>query len=561
MVVPGNAADLEPDVSGTSQRQLFASALLTLAAVLLLAAGVYAGAPTSAQRGVNPFAWFPPLYLVGAGCLGLAAGASWLVRKPPRFLAPLQLMLLLCVLYVLPLVLRFSPLSFIGAYDNFAFTDYIMRHGHFDVTKLYYLNWPGAWIVGVALTRITGFTDPVPILRIAPAVFALMITPVLYAFLGRALGRFHSHLIWPALWLFHVGNWVGQLTLTAQSFGYLWIWMLLSLWLVRRADSVSSELPQRLIALLVFGALIVTHLLSALIVLAVSVVLMLRGQAIRRTTSALLGIGIAVWLLYVSTQFFNSNFAAVLHSAFRLDQLLSLGVGQRFAGNPTHRFINAMRLGFSMAFLVLAALGFLAGRKRRRADLLICAILLAIEAPCIALGGGYGFELAYRVFFFALPILAYFACRVLEARRGARLLLMLAPLLLVGSLMAYYGNQPLQELSTSMQVGFGFFKSKAGSGFLVSDFPPPTFGTNMIYDRENYIAIPSSEALAPGGLDHQGPGEVFFPISALDRTFYSFDLNATLEPVQQAVEANPRYIRFFTDGDLDLYVWPRDAGR
>ncbi len=105
------------------------------------------------------------------------------------------------------------------AYWIAGFVDYIYRTGHSSPALSAYFSWPGFFEVVAFIEHVVGSTNLMPVLKFWPVTIDLLsLVPM-----GLIVKRLHAtwRAKWLALFIFTVGNWVGQDYFSPQSFNYL----------------------------------------------------------------------------------------------------------------------------------------------------------------------------------------------------------------------------------------------------------------------------------------------------------------------------------------------------
>ncbi|HEY9439445.1 MAG TPA: hypothetical protein VIS29_12490, partial [Streptomyces sp.] len=82
-----------------------------------------------------------------------------------------------------------------------------------------YDQWPGFFTLNGGLVRVFGVHSAAAYLNWAPIVFGLLMMPVL-VLIYRTFSE-DWRLVWAAVWIFQLANWVGQDYLAPQGFAYL----------------------------------------------------------------------------------------------------------------------------------------------------------------------------------------------------------------------------------------------------------------------------------------------------------------------------------------------------
>ena len=524
---------------------------LTAASGILLLISPHVRSAAGAGWQGLPIAWFNASYFAGLVLLGCATGITFVSASWNAQLAAAQTLVLISALWIVPPLMGFAPLNFAAMYTNFGYVDPLLRSGHLDPSRIWYHSWPGGWVTVAFLAEVVGIKDPTILLGIAPAVIAFALLPVLYVLFRGAFEGRASRSVWGGIFLFYVANWVGQLHLTAQTFGYLLVLSLIAVWVARRQMQAVIDRPASMILLTYSASVTITHLLSAIVMLAFLVATSIKRGLGKPSSATLLAVMIAGWLVYTANPFFKSNVAQIIKEIFRLDELIRTGLLDRFAGNVVHQFANAARLLLSGGLTLLALAGYVSTRTSSGSGQLFARLTVALAVLFIGLGAGYGFEGLYRGYLFVLPFFAYFAATLLQTKRGRVMIAVSLPPLLALTPVAFYGNQPIDYLSPATKAGLTFLSQRVHKAYLAEDFP--LFGSRVALNREAFTSISATAALN-GPITSDVP--TIFPVSDLDYRYYDFLFNQprAAEQVVSHLAQNTRYVLFYSSTGMRIFL-------
>ena len=105
------------------------------------------------------------------------------------------------------------------AYWIAGFVDYVSRTGHTTPGLSAYFSWPGFFDLIALAEHVTGIHNLMPVLRIWPLAIDLLCLVPLGMMVTRLRASWRAK--WFALFIFSVGDWVGQDYFSPQSFDYL----------------------------------------------------------------------------------------------------------------------------------------------------------------------------------------------------------------------------------------------------------------------------------------------------------------------------------------------------
>lgn len=386
-------------------------------------------------------ATLPAGYWAAVGALALGFTISLGGRTVRGAIPYLHLLGLVVVLHVTP-ELAYGTLRYSWAWKHIGIIDYIQRHGTVDPVAPFlpaYHNWPGFFYFFAIVANRLGLSplDLASYARFSPAVlnalYVLALIPV-YRRLTDDPRRVAA-----AIWLFLVGNWIGQDYFSPQGISLLFYLLIMGLCLAGFAggqgtgkphanratqllasartllQGAASFPPQQhgLLANVAGGLLVLililmttaTHQLTPLAIILMLAALVVMG----RVSPYVLMFAFAaelLWLLYFAAPFVVFNIAEELSTfgeglgAVEKKMAVVLAVSE---GRAWGMIIGrALTLGV-LAFAMLG--GFRRWRLGYR-DGLAAAILFS-ALPLMA--NRYGGEIHFRVYLFALPMLALFA--------------------------------------------------------------------------------------------------------------------------------------------------------
>jgi GT2 family glycosyltransferase len=301
-----------------------------------------------------------------------------------------------------------------------------------------YDQWAAFFSGNSALVRLLGVQDAMSYARWAPFVSSLLLLlPLLLIYQVFSRDR---RLVWTAVWVFYLGNWVGQDYFSPQAFAfflYLGVFAVVFRRLVRpapagrhaAADSVHplTGVPRKPLdrrartlwaALLVVPVLAVTaaHQLTPLM-LGGGLVALLLSRRYRSWGLALVGIAAPViWDATIARNFVGANLQQLIQAFGNLMSNASADTGYApTGGGPVT--IAWIDRGLSAGIGLLAVAGALRHPALRRTALPL--ILVSGVAIPMVVANNYGGEMIFRTFMFMLPCLAFFAAAAFQARPRA----------------------------------------------------------------------------------------------------------------------------------------------
>ncbi|MFJ8132716.1 hypothetical protein [Streptomyces hydrogenans] len=303
-----------------------------------------------------------------------------------------------------------------------------------------YDQWPGFFTLNAALVRAFGVESTAVYLNWAPIVLGLILLPVL-VLLYRTFTE-DWRLVWTAVWIFQLANWVGQDYLAPQGLAYVLHLTVLAVVLrhfVRPGsagrlrdrtalDPAAATVPpatstrQRAVGVLVLSPLILAvnavHQLTPVMLCVVLAALCLTRRYRNLGLLAVTGLIMLAWDLTMGRPLFLETLGTLKESLGRLTQNSRAGYTGQLTG-PGPELAGKAGIAMALAVVLFAGIAVLARRRLTRSAL---PLLLASAAPLPLFAvNDYGGEMLFRVYLFGLPGAAFFAAAALvPAAGGAR---------------------------------------------------------------------------------------------------------------------------------------------
>jgi hypothetical protein len=389
---------------------------------------------------------FPPRMFLALGALTLGFFSALYSPWFSRWVAGAAVISLIVVLYGTPAIVEGVPRTE-AAMRHIGYIEFITRSGGVDPLLNAYFNWPGFFALGAVLTEAMGLPNAIPLALWTPLALDLLYAgPLLLVF--RSVTR-DERLAWLGLWIFFQTNWVGQDYFSPQGFGFLLHLTILAIllrWFSDPAVDWASELRRRapagpltdriagllswasasevasapsttgqrvalvFVLLVLYATLISSHQLTPFVAFASVSALVVLGRCQLRWLPVLVGVMIGAWAGFFAFAFMRPNIEALLGEVGKVNSIMSSNLTERLQGSDQHLFINHIRLVLTLGVWGMAGLGFLRRTKEGRSDLTLLALafvpftMLALQA--------YGGEMAFRVYLFTLPAMAFLATRL-----------------------------------------------------------------------------------------------------------------------------------------------------
>ena len=343
--------------------------------------------------------------------------------------------LVLIVHGTLPLIYD-SP-RFAYVYKHLGAVDLVSRYGSVDRTVDAYNNWPGFFLLNAYFREAGGLPNSLGYTPWAPVFFNLCFVLVLF-FAYRPLVP-DDKIRWFGVWIFLLGNWVGQDYLAPQAFGFLfsiaiigiclsWLrttapfrwprWSLvgplrrLSVWqLPSPAPSPPPSLaPLRggsrlatALLLILFATVVASHQLTPLMTI-LGVTTLVVAARLRPWWLPLVMLAmVALWFRVVAGDFISAHPYLVGSVGHRPDAAVSSELSD-LTSAPGQVLVARISRLLTASLWLLALAGFVTRWRRGHRDLTLAALALS-PIPLLALVT-YGGEMLFRVYLFSLPWIA-----------------------------------------------------------------------------------------------------------------------------------------------------------
>jgi len=338
-----------------------------------------------------------------------------------------------------------------------------------------YDQWPGFFTLNGGLVRAFGTDGATSYLNWAPVVLGLLMMPVL-VLLYRTFTE-DRRLVWSAVWIFQLANWVGQDYLAPQGLAFLLHLAVLTV-VVRHfvrpgsagrlrsrayLDPAAAAVPpptgtrQRAVGVMVLAPVLVAvnavHQLTPVMLCVTLLALCLTRRYRNLGLLAVAGLIMLAWDLTMGRPLFTETLGTLRDSLGDLTRNSRAG----YAGELTGAGPELAGRANILMVLGLAALAGTALLLRRRLVHSALPLLLASLAPVpLFVVNDYGGEMLFRVYLFALPGAAFFAAAALVPAAGGtdalrappavrRICAVALPValvaLLAGFMPSYYGKE------------------------------------------------------------------------------------------------------------------------
>ena len=534
----------------------------------------------------------PSFYVAVAVLTVTFVGALLCGQVRDRVLLGLVLVLVLMLFGLTPL-LEAVP-RFAVTWRHVGIAQAILDTGHINPRIDAYFNWPGFFVLVAALVRASGFHNALPLASWSPIYLNLAyLAPLLV--IARSLTA-SRRLVWLGIWLFYLGNWIGQDYFSPQGFSYFLYLVILAILLryfvtqPRRPepnpetnDAMPTQPAPRRAALLVcivllFAVLVPTHQLTPVAVLfAVTAVVIVEARSLV-WLPPLMATMLGVWYTTGAQKFFNGHLSKVLGGTGQLGAIFTQNVSNRVSGDFDHRVIADLTIFAGATMWCIALVG--ASRLLRRDNRYRIGVVLALAPLALLPLQSYGGEMLLRVEFFALPFTAFFVAaalvgdddenplRVRESAAIGAVLLAFAGLFLF----ARYGNERIDYFTRAetTAVEHLYAVARPGSMLVAGTGDLPWKYTQ--YQEHRYrlvIEMPHWSAKAPVTADwrpllqdvrdalHSTPRRSYLIIARSEEQEVDqlgFGRPGALTRFADAVAASPRFKVVYRNPDATIFT-------
>ncbi|WP_328538387.1 hypothetical protein [Streptomyces sp. NBC_00344] len=419
---------------------------------------------------------FPPVFYLSLALLttgflaGLRRAGTW---WPAAYCAALL------VAVKAPTAVLYDSVRYPWASKHDAVIGHLLGNGlhpqaHLSGNMAAYDQWPGFFTLNAALVRAFGVDSAAAFLNWAPIVFGLLTMPVL-VLIYRTFTE-DRRLVWTAVWIFQLANWVGQDYFSPQGMSYLLYLAVIAVVLrhfVRpgsagrlrsrvHLDPAAAAVPppttarQRAVCVAVLAPLIaainVSHQLTPVMLCASLVALNLTRRYRNAGLLVVTGVIMLIWDLTMGRPLFVETLESLRRSAGDLLENSRAGYAGQLTG-PGPVLQGHANVAMVLAVVVPAAVALLIRRKLLRSALPLLLVSVA-PVPLFAVND-YGGEMLFRVYLFGLPGAAFFAAAALVPaaggrtpgpagrRIGAAALPVVVFALVGGFLLSYYGKEKM----------------------------------------------------------------------------------------------------------------------
>ena len=357
-----------------------------------------------------------------AGLVVLTAGFGFAVRGPRRAGGwPAAYVLGLLVMERATQAVLYPTPLYAWAWKHDGVVDHLLTAGGLQTADqvgdmAVYDQWPGFFAAQAALVRLLGVESTAMYMAWWPLVSSLMLLlPLLLIY--RTFTE-DPRLIWTAVWLFYVANWVGQDYFSPQSVAFALHLGVLAVVLRRYGRSHGGRARQgQAVWTVVLSVLVVAMVVSHQLTPGMLAVSLLALCLLRRSRDWVPAVTTVViflaWCLTAALPFLSAAMPDMIRSVGDVGGNVATGYGTTPTGTGAVATSWAARL-LSGTVMLLAVAGVWRQRVLRHRAM---PLLLVAAAPLpMIVASSYGSEMIFRVLMFMLPGAAFFAAAALLPR-------------------------------------------------------------------------------------------------------------------------------------------------
>ena len=463
---------------------------------------------------------FPLTYVIALALLVVGFGLTLAAGARPAWLPAVYVAGWVAVIHATPAIL-YGSLRYAWAWKHVGIVDYILRTGGVDpaIDSLgVYHNWPGFFGAAALLTEVAGTGDALVIATWAPFAFELLFA-ALVLFVLRACTGDHR-LVWTGVWVFSLANWVGQDYFAPQAMTYAAYLALIGLCLRAfpgRAEFSASPIGRTVgrlrlaaravtaldrlsapgiacgtarpalaphqrrgllaIAIVLMAAIAVSHQLTPIMTTIALGALVVSGRCRVWWLPVLMLLFTVAWFVTGASNYATEGLRQVIASFGQPRDNIDANLIDPSQFSEGTRLVSSMTRALTAAVGILTVAGWL--RRLRRGTLDVSPMVLWI-APAFLLGASnYGGEILFRVYFYALPFMAFFVAALVfpspETATGwkpAVLASGLSLILGIGFLFAYFGHDRISYFRPGEVAAAAYLAEHAPPDSLVVEVSP-----------------------------------------------------------------------------------------
>jgi hypothetical protein len=508
--------------------------LLAVVCAIMLWAASLPGVNLSRMNDLGLASVLPPATYVALTVLIVSFCLVIHQRRAPMPIALLHVVVLIVMIHGTPAIL-YGTLRYSWAWKHVGIVDYIQRHGSVNPYISFlnaYHNWPGFFALSALITEVAGFKSALSFASWGPVFFNLLDLGALLLILKTC--THDKRLILLSVWFFYLTNWVGQDYFSPQALSYFLHLVILGIclawfkvttppakvaikrWhvfdravylfhrLLSRAtsretpDTVSPPLQGTglmMIVFVLFAVIVSSHQLTPFMTILATAALVLLQRCSARSLPILMAALTITWIVYMAVAFLRGNLYWIVESIGQAENNANSTLINLSQISPGQVVVAYMSRGLTAFLWGLAVLGLI--RRLRQGYWDLSSLLLAIAPFLMLASNSYGGEMLFRVYFFSLPFMAFFAASLLypgscadTTRATVTLTALLSGALLVGLCFSYYGKERMYYFTKNEVAASQYLNNVAPDGSLLLNMSfnyPWTFHNYEYYTYQSLL--------------------------------------------------------------------------
>lgn len=496
----------------------------------------------------------PVIFFTSLCLLTFASFILWNSSQNHTTLLCFQLCWLITMVWLTPVLIGGNSVFMDMTYSFFfSYVDYIDQFGHLSPASLWYHNWPGMCILQSMFVDVTGMSNLDVIATFGTFFMQFLVLVPLYLFFKYTIIR--SNYRWAALWIFYLGNWIGQIYFSPQGTGFFFLMFLIAVLIKACLEKVGNvTVAERLQAIIFIASLVVTHILTSIAGFLSIVALWITGKTKLISILLIAVVFIISWTLYGASTQFEYQLPIFLDRAFRLDTLFSsFFTGSNTTTSQSHTSINTLRIVFSALFCVIGLGGVIISRKfKANADSTILS--LAIVAIFMTFTGLYTFELIMRTYMFVLVPIGYFGVKLLNSRITSGILCLALLIALPVHVIAHYGNAVRDTVPRGEIAHWHFIQDNTQQGYLIGGLRPREY-SYADYHKVDFQQLKwNNNLFISEFFTHNKPQYINTGKYEQLTQEFNYDNSQVVPEVRSLLEKSTRYNLIYANRDVDLYI-------
>ncbi len=431
-----------------------------------------------------PYVFISPILAIMAIFLLISRNNYWLLA--------ISLMIIVLFIWLGPIVIEKAP-RFLYGFKTLGFTDFIIRKGTVEPSNwnLWYHNWPGFFILSTAFIKVAGLNDMNRLLIYYPLFLNIFIIPIVFYVVHKfsSVKMNYPGAPFLACVILFIANITNQDYYSAQSYAYCML--LVFVGLLVSCHQFRQNLPwYRLLVLVVGFAIIISHILTAIIAWLFLFLSLLAGKKSNFKLFLIIGLLICAWMIYGAVVYFDAHLAGFIESFFDVTSIWKANIDDRLNVAPELQILNYVKICFAIGFGLLGLWGCLVVKNEKKERLLI---FMGVSLPIITFLNSYGGELLIRVYLLSLMFTMIFSLGLLKKRYSRLALLLLLMIALPFHILIHYGSEKTDLCPHTTLAGKDFFERKAINSIILGGYP--VYGTAKY--PEKFRPIPWTEIIRP----------------------------------------------------------------